>query len=559
MANAKISPPSKFRLLFLKLVLLITLVLSTNPGSWSHSVQLLGKHQWGTLLPYIAIWVVAIMSLGVAAFHAKISVRLVWGAMIAASTAATWGYYQASGSELSLLDMMSLWTSRHEAGRAATQFAHQFNFAGLMFLACLFLFLLPSPILKLRFQRWLRRLVLVPLLPVIMIIAVFWVKHGTSYIPMPSQFNSVSLASLMAYKISTEVIPERLGVAWVPTAAKPSKNLILLVDESLRSDYIDLTFGNSFTPKFAQLADKFVNFSPAISGGDCSNYSNAALRFGVSRKNIISSAQSNATLFAYAKKAGFRTVFIDAQAHNISGGDFLQNFMTMRERSEIDAFYPIKDIPSYQSDAELARLIGQELKRPEPVFIYANKNGTHFPYDEAYPATAAKFHPTISESSDDTVASRVASYRNAVAWSVDDFMENFFAKNDLSNTTMIYTSDHGQQFVPGQVTHCQVENPPPRVALVPLMVYTADADVRSKLEKGAAALHHKSSHFQIAPTLYSLMGYSSADIAKSYDEDLFKGTSRPTELTTGDIFGVIGNKVNVMTIDSNPDYLELKP
>jgi hypothetical protein len=43
----------------------------------------------------------------------------------------------------------------------------------------------------------------------VMIAGVYWHKNGSTYIPMPSQFNSVSLGSLLALKISTQQLTER--------------------------------------------------------------------------------------------------------------------------------------------------------------------------------------------------------------------------------------------------------------------------------------------------------------------------------------------------------------
>jgi lipid A ethanolaminephosphotransferase len=328
------------------------------------------------------------------------------------------------------------------------------------------------------------------------------------------------------------------------------------MDESLRADYLDFTPGNPYAPHLPALADKFVNYGLSASGGDCSNYSNALLRFGASRTGIVASSNSNATLFDYAKKAGFRTVYIDAQARNITDGNLIQNYMTLKEKSAIDGFYPINDVDSSQADLELIEIIAKELKHPEPVFIYANKNGSHFPYDEAYPASAARFHPTQSESNLDTVRARIGSYRNAVAWSVDLFMESFFAKVDLSSATVVYTGDHGQRYVPGQLTHCQVEKPDPRSAIVPLLVYTSDASQRARFDAGATLLKGKTSHFQIAPTLYQLMGYAASDVAKSYDENLFDGTAREPAFTSGDIFGMFDNSVSIHPIDLTKSYLE---
>jgi glucan phosphoethanolaminetransferase (alkaline phosphatase superfamily) len=557
---AKSNWNSRNKFLFaLKLIAISALILSTNPESWTQFNVLLGRRQFVTLLPFIAIWGASAFALLVVAVHHKAWLRLFWGTLIAASTAITWGYYLASRLQWNVYDMMSLWNVRHEAGRAAGFYGQQMLIAAIMFVVCIFIFLFPVPTFGLRARRFLRSMSLIPVLPIAMIASVFWYKNGSTYIPMPSQFSSVSLASLLGYKISTNSVPVRQEVSWQPSVeaqSKKAKNIIYIVDESVRGDYIDLTPGNKLTPKFATLADKFVNFGPAVSGGDCSNYSNSILRFGVTRKNLIASATLNPTLFQYAKKAGYRTVYIDAEAHLITDKNFLQNFMTVKEREDIDGFYPIHELPPNVADQELARIISEELKSGKPIFVYANKNGTHTPYDNDYPATATLFHPTMKELGKDTVASLVASYRNALSWSVDNFMADFFANIDLSTSTIIYTSDHGQRFEPGKITHCQVENPDPRMGIVPLMAYSSDPEIRAKFEKGAALISGKASHFQIAPTLYNLMGYAPADIATSYDESLFDGTSRTPEMTTGDIFGVFSQHVNVTPVDPTKPYME---
>jgi arylsulfatase A-like enzyme len=252
-------------------------------------------------------------------------------------------------------------------------------------------------------------------------------------------------------------------------------------------------------------------------------------------------------------------VFIDAQAPSLTLGNDYQNFMTVQERSVIDHVFLLHDVEPQDADEALGKIIAGELRQGGPVFIYANKNGAHFPYDHSYPASAAIFHPTMTESAADTVEARSNSFRNGIAWSVDRFMEQLFAETDFKDTTMIYTSDHGQQLMPGKLTHCQAEKPDQMMSVVPLMVHTSDPDLRKKFEAGAAVLQNKASHFQIAPTLYSLMGYRAEDIAKQYDESLFIGTSRPAESTSGDVFGLFRPSQNWNAVDLQAISSEQNP
>ena len=97
-----------------------------------------------------------------------------------------------------------------------------------------------------------------------------------------------------------------------PTARVP--HIVMLVDESIRADFLELTPGSLHTPELARLRANFIDYGPSASGGNCSHYSNALLRFGASRRDTIKTVRTNPTLWEYAKKAGYRTVFIDAQA-----------------------------------------------------------------------------------------------------------------------------------------------------------------------------------------------------------------------------------------------------
>jgi lipid A ethanolaminephosphotransferase len=373
---------------------------------------------------------------------------------------------------------------------------------------------------------------------------------------MPKQFAPLALGAVVAEKVLTQGVHERRAVAWTPVAPGVP-NIIMLVDESIRPDYLDLTPGNQSTPHLAALAPKFVNFGPAVSGGDCSHYSNAILRFAASRRDLVTSVRSNPTLWQYAKRAGYRTVFIDAQAGVNKNPGLLQNFMSPGEKADIDGFYTITDVDSAHADYRLIDIMAEELKRPEPVFIYANKNGAHFPYDRAYPAAEALYHPSLTEAGAETVESHIASYRNAISWSVDRFMTVLFERANLSHTAMIYTSDHGQVLDPGKLSHCAVDNPDLRMGIVPLLVHTDLREWRDRFAEGARRNYGKASHFQIAPALLALMGFGAADIATEYDETLFAETLRQPAFTSGDIFGLFTDETNWTPV--NPENIGIEP
>ena len=157
--------------------------------------------------------------------------------------------------------------------------------------------------------------------------AVIYAKDGGGHYGMSMQFAPLSVAALSGARLATKATPTRERVTWRADGRK-IRHVVLLVDESVRGDYIDWRPGNPYTPDIASLRDRIINFGHAASGGNCSSYSNALLRFGATRPDLMHSFASNATILDYAKTAGFRTVFIDAHAAFLLGPAKLQNFMT---------------------------------------------------------------------------------------------------------------------------------------------------------------------------------------------------------------------------------------
>jgi len=540
-----------------KLTMIAIFVAVTNFDFWDRVGNLFANGRFTTLAPFLAIWGLAMVALLFASFQPRLVTRLLWAVPLALSSAAAWVYFQVSHADLSVFDILSLWASRNSIGEAAG-FYNRLIWPAVAIMAFgVTSISMPPAVTGARLSRWVGRMAWLPLLPILIIAAVVYAKDGGGSSGLPKQFAPLALSAMAAERIVTQGAPERRAVTWNATAQARPRNIVMMIDESVRADFVDLSPGNSYTPNIAALADRFVDFGPAVSGGDCSVYSNAILRLTASRRDLADSVNTNPTIWQYAKKAGYRTVYIDAQstakAAVLLGST---NFMTVREKRDIDKTYFMDDVRMDRADFRLIDILRGELAGSQPVFIYANKNGAHFPYDWSYPASEAVYGPTVASAGKDTAMTRLASYRNAVRWSVDLFMKKLFESADLSNTAMIYTSDHGQALNVGKSTHCTIYDPDPRVGLVPLMAYAADPALRARFAVGAAANRDKASHFQIVPTVLELMGYSPADIASEYDESLFAATSRAPQFTSGDIFGLFSDSVHWNSIDLSLNYLE---
>jgi lipid A ethanolaminephosphotransferase len=552
--------------LLVRLTAIVAFIALTNTGVLSRLLLLREQERWTTIGFFLALWAISVGAILIAALHPRLWQRAFWGALIATATGVAVAYQNVSGTEFGVFDAISLWNARHETHRAVEFYSYEAVLLGIVILVVFALLVTPPVLRDGRATRWIRRLGWVPAVPIALIATILVAKEGGGGQGLPSQFTPLSIGLVSATKIAGMTDPERHAIKWTP--GRPQvRHVVMLVDESVRADYIDWRPGNPFTPELANLQNQLVNYGPAASAGNCSHYSNALLRFAASQKRLGAETLTNPTLWQYAKRAGYRTVFIDAQsAFNRDAGK-LQNFMTVKETADIDKLVTMPaSTPSAELDDRLLDVVMEELRSDQPVFIYANKNGAHFPYDSAYPSANRLFQPTMSDTSDSHASgsgaimqARINSYRNAIRWSVDRFFKRLFIEATLKDAVILYTSDHGQAFHPHRLTHCSVEEPDPREALVPMFVVTPNSGLRNRFAAGARENRGHATHFKLAPTLLELFGYAKTDIAEAYGPSLFDKNGEPAGFTTGDIFGLFQKKPRWHTIDLTAPYLEVGP
>ncbi|WP_191057632.1 sulfatase-like hydrolase/transferase [Geminicoccus harenae] len=543
-------------LLLLRLVAILAFVALTNFGIAQRLHLLADQQRWGTLAVFVTLWGVCLAALLIGAFQPNAGLRIGWAVIFAGSTGLGVVFRWASGSDLTVLDIISMWHVRHEAVRAADFYQHHIELFSMIFAGALVILAAAPSGLTTRASRWLGRLWWAPALPVVLIAAILFQKEGGGASGLPRQFTPLAVGAVSGMVLANNPVPQRSEVEWTPGLPRV-RSIVLLVDESVRGDYIDWTPGNPYTPGLASRAASISNFGPAASGGNCSHYSNAILRFMGSRNRLGKALLTNPTIWQYAKKAGFRTVYIDAQASIISSSGKMQNFMTTSELRSIDSFQLVGDaVAPAELDNRMLDMIKAELATDEPVFIYAVKNGAHFPYDMGYPPEEVLFRPTMTEAPKDDASARIRSYRNVVRWSVDRFFARVFDELELDNTVILYTSDHGQQFRTDRLPHCTVEQPDPREALVPLFTITGHAQLKTQFDQSALSGRGHASHFAIMPAILELIGYDTREVSVIYPESLLKTNLVPLQFTSGDILGLFSNRIRWHPLDLDQDYLE---
>jgi lipid A ethanolaminephosphotransferase len=543
----------------LKFLGLAGVTFATNRGAGGRFKDMFVWREWIGTIQLAVEWCVVVVALLVVTFHPNPIFRWGWGVAIAAASSIEWLFYRLSGNRLSVFDLLSLLEVKNWTTDVSGLMKRQARLAGGLFVLALLLIVLPEGAGEVWAAAMIDHyhLAWLPLLCVGFIVIENVVKKGSTQSPMPAQFNLPALLLLHTFKSLFISLPRRRPVEWVPQMHSGKQNLVLLVDESVRGDYVSFEPGNQLTPGLAALCDKFTSFGPAVSGGNCSSYSNVILRFGTIAERLVETAQTNPSLFSFAKKAGYRTVYIDAQAGYQAQGTGMQNFMTLPERLEIDGFYVVKTGPGHKAaDFQLADIIATELKSAQPVFIYAIKSGAHYPYENRFPQNEEVYEPQKSGRGQHTLTAMIASYRNAIRFSVQKFMLYIFANADLSNTTLIYTSDHGQWFNPNHFPHGAMIDPDPRTGIVPLWAYSSDKITVQRFKDGARKCRGKASHFLIAPTLYELMGYARDDIAQIYEGSMFAGTQVTPRMSTGDVFGFFNSTPMFWDVDLARDYFE---
>jgi glucan phosphoethanolaminetransferase (alkaline phosphatase superfamily) len=502
---------------------------------------------------YLLLWALAIASVFLACMQSSTAWRTFWSFVFALSTAFAFGHANLTQGSLQSGDVELYLANTQEVFRIASFYGETILPAVAFFVIGFLALAWPVRMPK-AWQHRLSNLAWAPLVPITAFAALEVHEWGDSRgtYGMPTQIMPVSLLTVVAADVATRrVRPPRSEVTWVPAANERAKSIVVIMDESVGVQQLDFRPGNPYTPNLAAIAGRLANYGPTSAFSLCSNFSNAALRFAASRKDFKDSLQHSPYLFQYAKEAGYRTVYIYAQSFELAKRQKYQNHMHYDEARYIDGFYQTTATKSYDSDFELLRIIREELSSGEPVFIYANKNGAHIHYDFDYPPSAKRFGPTMLEAGD-TEQSRLASYRNAIAWSVDKFIGELFKSPEILNANLVYTSDHGQRLQPGMLSHCVSDNETPEMGAVPLLAYSGDSSELQRLRKGASKSRLRSSSFQIAPTLLEWMGYNSRDIAAKYSESLTEGPSADPEFVMGDPLRVASSWFRWRKIDLRP-------
>jgi lipid A ethanolaminephosphotransferase len=325
---------------------------------------------------------------------------------------------------------------------------------------------------------------------------------------------------------------------------RPLDSIIYVIDESVRGSNLSLNgYPRATTPFLQSLETRGLlkNLGICVAAGSFSHISNAYLITGHNAfpDGAFRTAR-NPTLFDYAKKMGYETIYIDIDNGYLSSlvkaaGDgpvrSLDRWMTAQsfEDRRIDL--------ETTKDFGVARILGSLLNERGGYFVVVNKKGLHFQYRNRYPDDrASTIWKPVMEASDpiDTGAAGreklVNTYDNGIRFQVDEFFRVLFSETTNRNYVILYTSDHGQTLAEhGQrYTHMK-----PDEVIVDVPNFFVSGEQYS--QKGRLAdipPGIRVSHLNNFATLLDLMGVPVTLRVRPYDKSIFSLTAEDNRVRT---------------------------
>lgn len=488
---------------------------------WYPDVYALGKELLGynivAAVIYLSVALLCVIAVFAAPFIANVALRVIVSTILIAGVLYDLVMYDVGGS-LPNFDRTYTMISNFKLGVEGASSIYIGVFSGNLALVALPLavFCIRPPFLPSRF-RW------VPLAVVVAasvgVAGIFWRTNGyTSAFPSPfSTFLSLKKS------IDRDAYPPIGTVDYSGELSSPFRKIVLIVDESVRGDYLSINNRSiDTTPFLLSKADEIINFGIAVSSANCSVESRQGLRFGIRDQDLGSPLQDiyrRPTIWQYAKRAGFQSVYFDTYGTPTT----LSHGMTPPERALVDERIVVSDMPEYTRDGIIATKLRQLLSTPTPTFVFVEKLGIHAPYDKTYPASANFFGADTTHPFD--LADRknlVRHYENAIRWSVDDFFSQLLKDGLPPDTLLLYTSDHGQSMSERELaTHCnEGRHAVKGEAAVPLFAVTDNKEWGWRLSRGAAVNFGRASHFELYPTILAAMGYDRSWLSKNFDLSL---------------------------------------
>jgi glucan phosphoethanolaminetransferase (alkaline phosphatase superfamily) len=317
---------------------------------------------------------------------------------------------------------------------------------------------------------------------------------------------------------------------------RPPDNIIYVIDESVRGSNLSLNgYPRDTTPFLQSLETRGLlkNLGICVAAASFTHVSNAYLISGHNEfPDNEYQTDKNPTIFDYAKKMGYETIYIDLnQVYLYSlmqaagNGPIRSLDRWMNDKSFKERRIDLKTA----KDPGVASVLSGLLNEKSGYFILVNKKGLHFHYRNRYPddMASAVWKPVMkaSESIDPSEAGReklVNTYDNGIRFQVDEFFKVLVSETTNQNYAIMYTSDHGQTLAEhGQVyTHMK---PDQEIVDVPDFIVSGENySKQGLLDHIASGI--RVSHLNNFATLLDMMGVPMSLRVRPYEKSIFELT-----------------------------------
>ena len=488
------------------------------------------------LILYVALAGLLVAALLLTAYVASTALRLLYASILAASAFYLASFERIAGDHMTYDAFINMLNSAPSAGEALQQYVRSLA-VSLLVATLLFAAIALKPRRALPLTRPRITGALAAPAAVALLATILFVRGGDGARGLPGAFTPLAYSSIYLYEKAAGDLGPRRPARLRPALPPAARDLVLIVDESVVGHYLDINNAGGARSGLVgpRTGVDVHNYGFAAAITNCSVGVNVTLRFGGTRADYQHINAVMPPIWDYAHRAGLSTVYIDSQRV----GGSADNLIGAEERRAIDRFVQFDGVPVRDRDMAAADVIAELLGNNRAEFIYVNKVGAHFPIHDKYPDAFMRHRPALPRGHwldvSDTGSRRGFagtaedwqryrnSYRNTLDWNVGAFFDRLFERADLSNATLIYTSDHGQDLHergrPGLTTHC-ASHPAMEEGLVPLVVIEGAGLDRIPWERNLAGNRNHVSHYQLFPTLLALMGYREEEVRPIYGESL---------------------------------------
>ncbi len=347
---------------------------------------------------------------------------------------------------------------------------------------------------------------------------------------VPFHFNTSATKTLAKWGIKREAMSElRVASGKVdypgqqltarPLAKYP--NVIMLVAESFRWDLLD----PEVTPNLWKFSNQALRFENHYSGGNRTRMGLFSMFYGLYSPYWYSFEQQRVApaLMNFIRQKDYQLAL-----HTSQSFDYPELRHTVFTGVEEKFMQEIKTGEPWQRDRQnITDIIGKLDRRdPErPFYGFMFFESTHAPY--TFPEQAV-IRPDYEEDLNyvrmnlqENITRIHARYINAahhIDREVGRLLEHLRATGMLDNTIVLFTGDHGEEFMEkGHWGHGHSKSFPEEQIRVPLVLWMPG--------QKAEAIKYRTSHLQIAPTLLERLGVTQDSLSYSSSTNLF--TQRP--------------------------------